>query len=101
MDIRKIDGKTYIEYDEGKALRNKTIINSIFLILLFSAIIGLLMAVTTIIQNKEMLKSQPIDYVMEKYDFVSCSCINNQGESFHSGFNLIEVSEVVEKSNKE
>lgn len=94
MNIKEIDGKKYIEYDESKVLRNRTIINSFFLILLFLALIALFMAIVTILQNKEMLQSQPIDYVMEKYDFVSCSCTNVEGELFQSGFNLIEVKEV-------
>lgn len=94
MNIKTIEGKKYIEYNEHKVLRNKTIINFVFLILLFLAIIGIFMAITTIIKNKEMLQKQPIDYVMDKYDFVSCSCANAEGEVFQSGFNLIEVSEV-------
>ena len=93
--MKIIDGKKYIEYDEHKISRNKTIINSIFLVLMFMAIIGLFIAITTIIKNKEMLQSQPIDYVMEKYDFVSCSCTDEKGKVFQSGFNVIEVTEVI------
>lgn len=96
METKEIDGKEYIEYDKHKVLRNKTIMNFAFLILLFLAVIALFMAITTIIQNKEMLQSQPIDYVMEKYDFVTCSCTDAEGEVFQSGFNLIEVTEVEE-----
>lgn len=95
MNIKEIDGKKYIEYDEHKFLRNKTIVNSIFLILLLFAIILLFIAITTIIKNKEMLQSQPIDYVMDKYGFVSCSCTDAEGEIFQSGFNVIEVTEVI------
>lgn len=95
MKIKTIDGKKYIEYNEHKALRNKTIMNSIFLILLFVAILALFMAITTIIKNKEMLQEQPIDYIMDKYDFTSCSCTNAEGEVFQSGFNLVEIGEVI------
>ena len=95
METKKINGKKYIEYNEYKSLRNKTIINSIFLVLMFMAVIGLFMAITTIIKNKEMLQSEPIDYVMDKYDFVSCSCTDKEGEIFQSGFNVIEVTEVI------
>ena len=96
MNIKKIEGKQYIEYDEHKSLRNRTIINSIFLVLMFLAIIGLFMAIITIIKNKEMLQEQPIDYVMDKHGFTSCSCVNTEGEVFQSGFNMIEVPEVIE-----
>lgn len=94
MNIKEIDGKKYIEYDEQKALRNKTVMNSIFLMLLFLAIIALFMAITTIVKNKEMLQEQPIDYIIDKYNFVSCSCTNAEGELFQSGFNPIELKEV-------
>ena len=96
MNLKEINGKRYIEYDEHRALRNKTIINSIFLILLFLAILGLFMAITTVVKNKEMLQEQPIDYVMDKYGFTSCSCANAEGEVFQFGFNLIEVVEVLD-----
>ncbi len=96
MKTKTIDGNLYIEYNEHKTLRNKTIINFVFLILMFLAIIGLFFAITTIIKNKEMLQEQPLDYIMDKYDFTSCSCTNAEGELFQSGFNLIEVSEAIE-----
>lgn len=96
MNIIEIDNKKYIEYNEHKVLRNKTIISSIFLILLSLAIIALFIAIMTVIKNKEMLQEQPIDYVMDKYNFVSCSCTNIEGEVFQSGINFIEVAEVME-----
>ena len=75
--------------------KNMTAMNFLFLILLFLAIIGLFIAIITILDNKEMLSKQPIDYVMEKYDFVSCSCTNAEGELFQSGYQVIEVEEVM------
>lgn len=79
MKAKIINGKKYIEYNEHKALRNKTIINSIFLILMFVAIIFLFVAIKTIIQNKEMLQKEPLDYVMDKYNLASCSCWDKEG----------------------
>ncbi len=95
MKTRIIDGKTYIEYDEHKALRNNTIRNTIFLFLLALSIIALIMAIATVVQNKEMLMKQPVDYIMDKYNFVSCSCTDNEGNSYQSGINIIEVKEVI------
>ena len=94
MKTKIIDGKKYIEYDAHKALRNNTIKNTVFLFLLSLAIITLIMAIATIVQNKEMLQSQPIDYIMDKYNFVSCSCTDAEGKSYRSSFNVIEVKEV-------
>ena len=95
MKTKIIDGKKYIEYDEHKVLRNGTIRNTIFLFLLALAIILLFITITVVIQNREMLQSRPIDYVMDKYNFVSCSCFDAEGEIYQSGFNVIEVEEVV------
>lgn len=95
MNTKIINGKTYIEYDEHKALRNNTIKNTIFLFLLALSIMALLMAIVTVVQNKEMLMEQPIDYVMDKYGFISCSCIDGEGKSYQEGFNIIEVPEVI------
>ena len=96
MKTKTIDGKMYVEHDVAKALKRETIVNSIFLILMFLAIIGLFMAIITITKNKDMLMSEPIDYVMDKYDFVSCSCTDAEGQVFQSGFKVIEVTGVIE-----
>ena len=82
MNIKKIDGKEYIEYNKHKALRNRTIINSIFLILLFFALVFMVIAIKTIIENKEMLQNYPIDFLIQQYDFVSCSCVDGDGNLF-------------------
>ena len=95
MKTKIIDGKTYIEYNEHKALRNNTIRNSVFLFLLALAIIALLITVSTVVKNKEMLLEQPIDYIMDKYNFISCSCTDAEGKRYQSGFNIIEVEEVI------
>lgn len=85
MNLKKIDGKEYIEYNKHKALRNRNIINSIFLILLFFALVFMVIAIKTIIENKEMIQSQPIDYLIQQYDFVSCSCYDSDGNLFVQG----------------
>ena len=95
MKTKIIDGKTYIEFNEHKALRNNTIKNAVFLFLLALSIIALLMTIGVVVKNKEMLMEQPIDYIMDKYNFVSCSCFDSEGEIYQSGFNVIEVEEVV------
>ncbi len=82
METKTIDGKEYIEYHKHKVLRNKTIINSIFLGLLFFALLLMVIAIKTIIENKEMLENQPIDYLIQQYDLASCSCYNSDGSLF-------------------
>ena len=95
MKTRIIDGKKYIEYDEHKVSRNSMIRNTIFLFLLALSIILLFITIITVIQNREMLQSRPIDYVMDKYNFVSCSCFDAGGTRYQSGFNSIEVEGVI------
>lgn len=96
MKTKTIDGKMYVEYNAAKALKTETLINTLFLVFLFIAIIGLFMAILTVTKNKDMLMSEPINYVMEKYDFVSCSCVNKEGVVFQEGIEIIEVPEVIE-----
>ncbi len=84
MNTKTIQGKKYVEYDEHKALRVKTIQNTLFLILLFAAIVLLFGAITTIIDNKEMLQNEPLSFVMEQYGFSSCSCFDQEGKLWTS-----------------
>ncbi len=93
METKTIDGKEYVEYNSYKVERRKAILNGIFLILLAASILALFMASTTVIKNKEMLISQPIDYVRDKYDFTSCSCTDDKGEIFYSGVSIKELKE--------
>ena len=83
--MKVIDGKKYIEYNEQKVLRNRTIINSIFLILLFVALVFMFIAIQTIIKNKEMLQNEPLSYVMYRYNMVACGCLDSEGEEWYSG----------------
>lgn len=91
MKTKTIDGKEYIEYDRAKVENRKAIINAAFLILLFVAILALFFAILTIVKNKEMLNQQPIDYVMEKYDFETCTCFDKTGKVFGSGYTPITI----------
>ncbi len=95
MKTKIIDGKTYVEIDEHKALRNRTNMNLLFLVLLFISVVLLFFAIGTVLKNKELVSQQPIDYVMDKYGFVSCSCTDELGEVFQQGVRVTEVPEVI------
>ncbi len=95
MKTKTISGKVYVEYNDYKKLKNKTIINITFLILLSVAIVLLFMAITTIVNNKELVSQQPIDYVMDKYGFITCNCIDTTGQIFTQGSIITEVPEVI------
>ncbi len=89
MKTKTIDGKEYVEYDRAKAESRKAMMNAFFLVLLAIAIIAMLIAISTVIKNKDMLREQPIDYVMEKYDFETCTCYDKSGQIFGSGYTPI------------
>ena len=95
MKTKIIDGKTYVEYDEHKESRKRTNINLLFLVMLFISIVLLFFAITTIVNNKELVLQQPIDYIMNEYGFVSCSCTDELGEVFQQGVRITEVPEVI------
>lgn len=97
MKTKTIDGKEYIEYDRAKAENRRAIFNVAFLILLSLAILALFFAIITIVKNNEMLNQQPIDYVMEKYDFAICTCTDKSGQVFGSGYTPIFITEIIEE----
>lgn len=79
------EGKRYIEFDQAKYYKRRTIINILFLILLMFAIIGLVSGIVTLLKNKELLKNEPLTYVMERYNMKTCGCIGNDGVEWYSG----------------
>ena len=95
MKTKKIGGKVYVEYDEHRESRKRTNINLLFLVMLFISIVLLFFAITTIVNNKELVLQQPIDYIMNEYGFVSCSCTDELGEVFQQGVRITEVPEVI------
>ena len=95
MKTKIIDGKTYVEIDEHKELRNQANRNLLFLVLMSIAIVLLFFAIGTVLKNKELVSQQPIDYVMDNYGFVSCSCTDELGEVFQQGVRITEVPGVI------
>ena len=53
------------------------------------------MTIGVVVKNKEMLMEQPIDYIIDKYNFIACTCFDAEGKRYDSGFNVIEVEEVI------
>ncbi len=84
MEIREIDGKKFIEFDEHKYRRKRMIISTIFLILLAAAIIAIANTTFTLIKNKEIIQKDPLVYGMDVHGFVSCQCYDEEGKDWYS-----------------
>lgn len=84
MEIKEIDGKKYIEWDEDQARRRRLIMSVAFLILLAIAIIMLISTIYTLVKNKEIIQKDPLRYGMDQHGFVSCQCFDEQGRDWQS-----------------
>ncbi len=89
MEIKEIDGKKFIEYDQMKAQRRRLIMSIAFLILLAIVVVVMLLAIATLIKNKDIIASDPLRYGMDVHGFNSCQCTDDQGQiwqSYETGF---------------
>jgi aspartate carbamoyltransferase regulatory subunit len=84
MEIREIDGRKYIEFNEDKHRKKRLLISIIFLILLTVAIIALISVTVTLVKNKEVIQKDPLRYGMDVHGFVSCQCTDQEGKDWYS-----------------
>ena len=78
------DGKTYIEIDVNKQLKYQKIKDVVILILILFAIISLVIAITTLVKNKDIINKDPLIVGMERHGFVSCQCSDEDGTEWYS-----------------
>ncbi len=84
MEIKEIDGKKFIEFEEHKHKRKQLILSTLFLVLLGVAIIAMLLAVSTLLKNKDVIQQDPLRYGMDVHGFVSCQCFDEEGRDWQS-----------------
>lgn len=84
MEIKEIEGKKFIEYDEYKEIRRRKRISILFLILIVGAIISMIIAITILVKNKNIIQSDPLSYGMGVHGFISCQCFDEQGRDWYS-----------------
>jgi competence protein ComGC len=64
-------------------------LNIIFLVLMVIAICIMLFLIVTLIKNKDIITSDPLNYGMKMHNFTTCSCMDSEytrWESNDSGF---------------
>ncbi len=83
-EVKIIEGKKYIEYDEERQQRKRFIVSVLFLFLLAGAIIALATATIILIKNKNVITSDPLIYGMNVHNFSSCQCTDSQGLQWSS-----------------
>jgi len=86
VNIKEIDGKKFVEYNEYEQVRRRKreTISILFLILIAIAIIAIIFAITTLIKNKNIIQSDPLRYGMDVHGFISCQCFDEQGRDWYS-----------------
>ena len=110
MEIKEIDGKKFIEYNEHRAQRRRLIIAILFLIVIAGAIIALINTTKTLLENKDIIQKDPLRFGMDVHGFVSCQCQDAEGQEWYSldtGFintrrsdNWINYSEIRTNADK-
>lgn len=84
MEIREIDGKQFIKFDEYKAIRFRRNLSILFLFLLIIAIIVLINAISVLLKNKDIIQQDPLIYGMKVHNFSSCQCFDFEGKDWYS-----------------
>lgn len=84
MEIKEIDGKKFIEYNEHLENKKKFKLSVVFLILMIIAIVILIMAISLLIQNRDWILRDPIAYGMDERGFLSCQCFDEEGTQWYS-----------------
>lgn len=84
MQIKEIEGKEYVEYEVYKKVKERKLISILFLFFLAIAILAMIVAITILVKNKDIIQSDPLRYGMEVHGFVSCQCIDDEGQTWVS-----------------
>ncbi len=84
MEVKEIEGKKYIEFQEHKNQRKKFVVSVLFLILLAIAIMAMIVTTFILIQNKDLISKDPLRYGMDVHGFVSCQCLDGDGMPWYS-----------------
>lgn len=79
-----VDGVTYITYDVEKQIRYQKIKDILILILIAGSIIALVMAIMTLVKNKDIINKDALVIGMEKHGFESCQCTDDEGLEWYS-----------------
>ena len=84
MEIREIDGKKFVEYDEARRQTRRTLLSVAFIVAIIIASYAMIVTTKTLIENKEIITSDPLIFGMDVHGFVSCQCFDEQGSEWSS-----------------
>ena len=80
----EMDGKKYIEFDVARQLKYQKIKDIIILILILFAIVSLVIAISVLVKNRDIINKDPLIIGMDRHGFVSCQCSNQDGTQWFS-----------------
>ncbi len=84
MEIKEIDGKKFIEYDEHRSQTRKTLMGVAFIVAIIIASYAMVSTTKTLIENKDIIEKDPLIYGMDVHGFVSCQCYDQKGNEWSS-----------------
>ena len=84
MEVREIDGKKFVEYEQYKVQRKRMIIQILFIIGIVYATFTMAQTIKTLISERDIINSDPIIYGMDAHGFISCQCFDEQGLEWYS-----------------
>lgn len=68
-----------------KPVKKRSGLHLAFLILLGIAIFAIIFAIVTLLKNIEVIQTDPVSYAINKTSLVSCSCIDESGQTVFFG----------------
>ena len=80
----EINGKKYIEFNEAKHIKYGKARDIIFLVLIAFAVIALVMAIMSLLENRDIINRDALIIGMEQHGFVNCQCFDEQGKDWYS-----------------
>lgn len=84
--VEKIEmyGKTYVEFNVVKHLKFQKMKDILILILIVAAVLALVIAIVTLVKNKDIINKDALIIGMNTHGFVSCQCLDEEGIEWSS-----------------
>ena len=82
--IKEFEGKKYIEFDEAKYIAYSKKRDLIFLLLIGIVIVTIIIAITSLVKNADVIGKDALAIGMEQHGFVNCQCTDVENQVWSS-----------------
>jgi len=101
MEVKEIEGVKFVEYKKHKQQRRKMIIQIIFIIAIIYSSYAMIKTGRILLENKEIIQEDPFKYGMDSRGYVSCSCIDSNGNAWSTNNVALPGNYTIDFSNFE